>query len=365
MTGENEKPTGGVRLEQVGRDDDGMRLDRWFKKHVPALSHIQVEKALRKGQIRLDGKRAKGATRIEAGQSVRIPPTGEGKSGAAGGERRQPQSRLSAEEIAEIRDWVIYRDEWIIAINKPAGLAVQGGSGQTRHLDGMLEALRYNADERPRLVHRLDKDTSGLLLLARNATIARSLAKIFEGRSAHKIYWALVRQTPSQDKGWISLPLAKHPSPAGEKMVVDEEDGKESLSLYYKMGKARKGVGWVALMPLTGRTHQLRVHCAASEAPILGDGKYGGRDAYPFNEDFPKDLMLHARELSLPHPHDGTTLRLQAPVPTHMSEALSQLRFDQRKGEDAVDVLEQYATDLKHCPPRAIDIFFRKKPLRD
>lgn len=349
-----------VQTGRVAQDDDGIRLDRWFKKHHPSFGYSGVEKALRKGQIRLDGARAKGATRVAAGQEVRIPPYPMRPRALTHSGARAEALTLSPEERDEIRSWILYKDDWVLALNKPAGLAVQGGSGQMKHLDAMLEALRYNAAERPRLVHRLDKDTSGLLLLACNATAARKLAKNFENKRAHKLYLALVRQYPAQKKGWISLPLLKQTTAAGDKMVVDEGGGKEALTLYQGLEKARGGIGWIALMPLTGRRHQLRVHCAASKAPILGDGKYGGRDAYPYSDDFPKNLMLHAAEISMPHPQDGTTLRVRAPLHGHMKEALEQLGLEARRGFDAVDLLEDYARDLAHCPPRPIRDFFKQ-----
>ena len=349
-----------VSMVKVGPDDGGVRLDRWFKKHYPAFGYIQVEKMLRKGQIRIDGKRAKASTRLEPGQEIRVPPVPD-RSGDDRPRKSSMEIRMSPEEIQSIRDMVIYKDDWVLAINKPAGLAVQGGTGQSKHLDGMLDALRYEKQEKPRLVHRLDKDTSGVLLLARNATSARILTNAFKGKTAKKVYWALVAAVPMQKKGWIYLPLEKQAGAQGEKMIVDHVRGKEALTLYNRIDKAGRKVAWVALMPLTGRTHQLRAHCDALEAPILGDGKYGGKSAYPLGDRLSKDMMLHAREIALPHPEDGTTLRVRAELSPHMLKAWKELGFNQNHGEGAIELLEGYADDLAHCPPRDLIDFFKSK----
>ncbi|MCZ4282984.1 RluA family pseudouridine synthase [Kiloniella laminariae] len=352
-----------VTMVMVAPDDGGVRLDRWFKKHYPAFSYIQVEKMLRKGQIRIDGKRAKAATRLEPGQEIRVPPMPE-RSNEDRPAKTASEQLMSPEEMQAVRDLVIYKDDSVLAINKPAGLAVQGGTGLSTHLDAMLEALRYEKQEKPRLVHRLDKDTSGVLLLARNAPAARKLTEAFKGKSARKVYWALVSAVPPQKKGWIYLPLEKQAGGQGEKMVVDYDNGKEALTLYSMIDKAGRKAAWVALMPLTGRTHQLRAHCGALEAPILGDGKYGGKKAYPLGENIPKDMMLHAREIAVPHPDDGTTLRIQAALSPHMVQAWKTLGFNQLHGEGATEMLEGYAADLSHCPPRELGDFFKPKKQR-
>ena len=353
-----------VTMVKVGPHDGGSRLDRWFKKNYPAFSYIQVEKMLRKGQIRIDGKRAKASTRLEPGQEIRVPPVPDKASGDRP-KKSAAEISMSPEEIQAVRDMVIYKDDWVIAINKPAGLAVQGGTGQSKHLDGMLDALRYEKQEKPRLVHRLDKDTSGVLLLARNAPAARVLTKSFKSKTASKVYWALVAAVPMQKKGWIYLPLEKQAGSQGEKMVVDYDNGKEALTLYNRVDKVGRKVAWIALMPLTGRTHQLRAHCGALEAPILGDGKYGGKSAYPLGDKVSKDMMLHAREIALPHPEDGTTLRVTAELSPHMVKAWEALGFNQKKGEDAIEILEGYSGDLAHCPPKELRDFYNAKDDRD
>ncbi|MEH6633112.1 MAG: RluA family pseudouridine synthase [Halopseudomonas aestusnigri] len=349
-----------VTMVKVGPHDGGVRLDRWFKKHYPAFSYIQVEKMLRKGQVRIDGKRAKASTRLEPGQEIRVPPVPD-RSADDRPRRSSSEVVMSREEMQAVRDMVIYKDDWVLAINKPAGLAVQGGTGQSKHLDGMLDALRYEKQEKPRLVHRLDKDTSGVLLLARNAPAARILTQSFKGKTAKKVYWALVGAVPPQKKGWIYLPLEKQPGAQGEKMVIDYDNGKEALTLYNRIAKAGRKAAWVALMPLTGRTHQLRAHCGALEAPILGDGKYGGKNAYPLGDKIPKDMMLHAREIAIPHPEDGTTLRIKAELSPHMVQAWESLGFNPNHGENSIELLEGYAGDLAHCPPQDLRDFFTTK----
>ena len=319
-----------------------MRLDRWFKKRFPALGHGRLEKLLRTGQIRVDGKRARSNTRLAPGQAVRIPPLPEAAS--------PPPSRARAADLETLRDAVLHLDDWVIAIDKPPGLAVQGGSGQTRHLDAMLDALRLGAPERPRLVHRLDKDTSGVLLLARSAPAARALAAAFRSKGARKIYWAAVVGLPKSRRGRIDLPLAKRAARGGEKMTGDRAAGKAALTLYETVKTSGRRAAWLALSPLTGRTHQLRAHCAALGHPILGDGKYGGAAA--FLPDLAKRLHLHAREIAVPHPDDGTTLRVAAPLPPHMLQTWAALGFDPEGGRAAAAALEAASELARAHAPR-------------
>ena len=263
---------------------------------------------------------------------------------------------------------MLYRDDWVIALNKPAGLAVQGGTRQHRHLDAMLEALRFEAPEAPRLVHRLDRDTSGVLLLARSAPAARRLSAAFGSREARKIYWALVAGVPEQRRGYIDLPLVKRPGAqgGGERMRPDADgdaaDSRSALTAYGVVDEVRLAprgprLAWLVLIPLTGRTHQLRAHCAALGTPIVGDGKYGGKRAFPdglaerLGPAWGGRLMLHAREIALPHPDDGTTLRVSAPPPPHMAAAAAVLGFDEVRAERVAETLLQYADGLGHSPP--------------
>lgn len=315
-----------VQTRVIPDEEADQRLDRWFRKHYPQVTHGRLEKLLRTGQVRVDGKRAKGSLRLTAGQEVRIPPLGEAPSPPKPSPSRHRE--LSAEEIEELRARVLFRDDWVIAIDKPAGLAVQGGSGTSRHLDGMLDALRFDADERPRLVHRLDRDTAGVLLLARTAEAARRLGGSFKSDAPRKLYWALVAGVPERRRGAIDAPLGKQGGAGGEKMTTTAPDARPALTRWMTVATRGRQASWLALRPMTGRTHQLRVHCLALGHPILGDGKYGGRSAFPERLPVPKQLFLLAREIALPHPEDGTTLRVQAPLPPHFRDAFDLLGFD-------------------------------------
>ncbi len=352
-----------VRAVTVAPEEAELRLDRWFRQHYPGLGHGRLEKLLRTGQVRVDGRRAKSGTRLAAGQVVRVPPLTPPEPGTA------PKRAVSApdpRDLEALRASVLFRDEAVIAIDKPAGLAVQGGSGQHRHLDAMLDGLRFGAAERPRLVHRLDKDTGGVLLLARTAAAARKLAAAFKGKSAQKVYWALVAGAPPEPRGRVDAPLSKTGG-AGREKVGAGADGKPAQTLY-QLVQTRKvagaAVSWLVLMPLTGRTHQLRAHCAALGTPILCDGKYGGRAAFPPGLVFeglasrdaagiPKRLMLLAREIAVPHPEHDATLRVEAPLPAHMEAAFAALGFQAVRGERAAGDLIGYAEGLAHSPPGA------------
>ncbi|WP_119169215.1 RluA family pseudouridine synthase [Algihabitans albus] len=312
-----------VETRIVAPGEADQRLDRWFKRCYPGLGHGRLEKLLRTGQIRVDGKRAKANTRLEAGQAIRVPPIE--RDGEAASPKPAVPS-LSKAEVEALRASVLHRDARVLALNKPAGLAVQGGPKQAKNLDALLDLLTFGADERPRLVHRLDRDTSGVLLLARTVAAARALTGAFKQDDARKLYWALVVGKPPKARGLIRLALDKRGGPGGEKVRVDEA-GKQAETRYAVIAAA-KGITWLLLNPLTGRTHQLRVHCAALGCPILGDGKYGGKAAFPERLQVPKTVMLHARELAVPHPDDGTTLRVQAPLPPDRLAVWQKLGFD-------------------------------------
>lgn len=312
-----------VQILDVKPDEADLRLDRWFKRRFPGLQHGKLEKLLRTGQIRVDGKRAKANLRLAPGQTVRVPP---GVEEMGDGEAR-PRPPVREADARFVQSLVIHKDEDVIAINKPPGLAVQGGTGTPRHLDAMLDALRFGAEERPRLVHRLDRDTSGVLLLGRSARAASDLAAAFRDKSARKIYWALVAGAPKPAQGKIDLPLAKVAGPGGER-VAEDEDGKRAITLYTTVERALNRAAWLALMPLTGRTHQLRVHCAHGlGTPIVGDVKYGGEGALLRAEGVAPKLHLHARAITLPHPKGGM-LSVSAPLPPHMIEAWKFFGFD-------------------------------------
>jgi 23S rRNA pseudouridine955/2504/2580 synthase len=303
----------GVQILGVGPEDADLRLDRWFKRHFPGLGHGRLEKLLRTGQIRIDGKRARAGDRLTTGQNIRVPPLEEW---AAALPKHIPIIKPRDSDLAAIRAAVLYRDADVIVLNKPAGLAVQGGTGTTHHLDGLLDALRFDAAERPRLVHRLDKDTSGVLLLARNAPAAAALATNFRSKAARKTYWAVVVGLPLPRQGKIDMALAKLPGRGGEKMTP-EEDGKSAVTYYSVIENAGDKASFIALLPITGRTHQLRAHCLVLGTPILGDGKYGGAESQIPGAPNIRNLHLHARSIALPHPQGGV-LQATAPLPPHM-----------------------------------------------
>jgi len=318
---------GGVRTIAVASADGNIRLDRWFKRHFPALTHGRLEKLLRTGQVRLDGKRAQASDRVQPGQTIRVPPLGN----LAPTRAAATPAPARPEEAKALQDAVLYRDADLIALNKPAGLAVQGGTGVDRHLDALLDILRFDAVERPRLVHRLDRDTSGVLVLARSARAAAELAAAFRAKATRKIYWAAVVGLPKPREGKIDLPLAKLQGRLGERVMPDEDDGKPAVTRYEVVSHAGDKLAWLALMPITGRTHQLRAHCVALGTPILGDGKYGGRASRPLGVPEPRKLHLHARVLILPRP-DGSVLKLTAPLPEHMKATWRFLGFEEAEG---------------------------------
>lgn len=318
----------GVQTIEVKSDDDGVRIDRWFKRHYPALSFGQLQKIMRKGEVRLDGKRVKGKERVAAGQMVRVPPLA---LSAEPSEKRPQKPHLSDADIQETQSWVVYKDDAVIAVNKPAGLPTQGGTGQSRHLDGLLDALRFGSEHRPKLVHRLDKDTSGALLLGRTPKAAAALAKAFQTKETDKRYWALVAGTPKNRDGRISVRMDKIAVKGHERMVVSA-DGKSSLTDYSVIDSAGQMASWLALKPHTGRTHQLRLHCAEMGHPIVGDGKYGGQAAF-LTGAISRKLHLHSRFISFPHP-DGGMLTVTADLPEHMAASFDFLGFDPSDYED-------------------------------
>lgn len=311
----------GVETRTVAAREDAIRLDNWFKQHFPTLGYGRLQKLLRTGQVRVDGKRAKPGLRLVPGQLVRIPPISDSLAA--------PTTRKGSggKDASFIQGLLLHQDDDVLVINKPAGLAVQGGTGITRHIDGMLDALRFDAEERPRLVHRLDKDTSGVLVLARNRKAAAHLGRSFNGKSARKIYWALTAGVPRLAQGRIDLPLNKVLGPNGERMAVDAEDGKRAVTLYSIIERSGNKLAWVAFWPQTGRTHQIRIHAMEMKTPVLGDGKYGGAEAFLQSDEVAPQLHLHARQISLPHPSGRGTLLVAAGLPPHMQKTWSLMGF--------------------------------------
>jgi 23S rRNA pseudouridine955/2504/2580 synthase len=314
----------------VDEDDDGIRLDRWFKRHMPEVSFNLVSRWARTGQLRLAGKRAVPGDRIEAGQEIRIPPA---EATPARPARPQPKrERLTDEEVHLVRDMVIYEDPNAFVLNKPPGLATQGGTKTTQHLDRLLDGLAGEG-VRPKLVHRLDKDTSGALLVARSARAAGLFGKAFSGRTARKVYWALVVGVPDSAKGEIDAPLAKQPGTGGEKMHISEEHGLPAKTRWRTIDRAGNRAAWVELQPLTGRTHQLRAHMAAIGHPIVGDAKYGGPEAF-LTGGISRKLHLHARRIRIDAP-DGGKIDVTAELPGHFAESLATLGFEAAAGDVA------------------------------
>jgi 23S rRNA pseudouridine955/2504/2580 synthase len=309
-----------VRQFTVQHDDDDIRLDRWFKRHLPQVGFATVSRWARTGQIRIDGKRAKVEDRVSAGQIVRVPPGGDNILATG------PKRELTEEEIQRAEAMLITQDKAAIVLNKPPGLATQGGTGMKEHVDGLLDAFA-GTGPRPRLVHRLDKDTSGVLLIARTPGSAAFFSKRFSVRSAKKVYWALIVGVPSVTEGIIEAPIAKQPGTGGEKMYVDPIQGQPARTRYRVIDRAGNRAAWVELQPFTGRTHQLRVHMAALGHPIVGDSKYGGPEAF-LTGSISRKMHLHARRLIIDHP-DGIPLDVTAELPEHFAASMVQLGFDQ------------------------------------
>lgn len=315
----------GVQMIEIAEADGDMRLDRWFRQHFPQLRHGELEKLLRKGQIRVDGGRVKASRRLVPGETVRVPPI------APAPEKEPSRQRVPAADAEFIRDLVIYEDKAVIALNKPFGLAVQGGAKTARHIDGMLDALAHGG-ERPRLVHRLDRDTGGVLILGRTRKAAAALSEAFQKHKVEKEYWALVSGMPRPAQGSITLPVAKKMicvnTADQERMVTAApgEDAKAAHTDYQLVEEAGGKAAFLALRPRTGRTHQLRVHCAAIGHPIVGDGKYGGSAA---RLDGVSPMMhLFCRAMRFPHPAGGDCL-IRAPLSGHMLKTWRFFSFEE------------------------------------
>ena len=314
-----------VQLIQVKAQDDNIRLDRWFARHYPDLKNGQLQRLLRGKNIRVNGKKAISAQHLMTGDEIRVPPL-------TVSEKSNLPRDLSRADIDFMKSLVIYKDKDIIALNKPAGLAVQGGSKTERHIDGMLDALRFEVEEKPHLVHRLDKDTSGVLILGRTSNVAAELAHAFKTRKVHKVYWAVVVGRPKLSSGKIEAPLAKLSGKGGgEQMKIDYENGQPAVTLYRTVDSLGKKASWLEMSPLTGRTHQLRVHAAeALNTPIIGDGKYGGDRSYAVGIEHNKKLHLHARAIHLER-SNGQTLEIMAELPKHMLDTFEFLGFNTKE----------------------------------
>ncbi|WP_174800851.1 RluA family pseudouridine synthase [Martelella limonii] len=318
----------GIEHIKVDHDEAGMRLDRWFKLHYPGLGFGALQKLLRSGQVRVDGGRVKSDTRVEPGQTIRIPPMNVDPKVAGPIPGKALKHASDADLLARM---LLHEDERVFVLNKPAGLAVQGGSGVVRHIDKMLEAWTNKRGEKPRLVHRLDRDTSGVLVIARSRRAAQSLTEAFRERTTKKTYWSLVKGVPRKRDDKISTWLVKEQTPDGDRMRIakhGEADADHAVSYYRVVDTAAHTLAWLEMEPYTGRTHQLRIHAHHIGHPIIGDPKYFDDDP---NWEFPggiqKRLHLHARHIDVPHP-DGGRLRVTAPLPPHMVQSWNLLGFD-------------------------------------
>jgi 23S rRNA pseudouridine955/2504/2580 synthase len=312
----------------VAADESGMRVDRFLEARFPGLSFSHIQRVIRKGEVRVDGKRTQPKNRLEAGQAVRIPPL----------RLDAPKPRTAANEADEktrafLQSITLFEDDDVLVLNKPMGLAVQGGSGTTRHIDGMLEMLRDGKGQRPRLVHRLDKDTAGSLLIAKTRFAAAALAKTFRSRSARKVYWALVAGVPKVGQGRISTYLAKEEREEESFMRIarhGERSAVHAVTYYAVVETAGPLLAWISLKPVTGRTHQLRAHMDHIGHPIVGDPKYFARENWELPGGMQHRLHLLARRIAVPHPRGGV-IDVTAPLPPHMLQSWNLLGFDAKR----------------------------------
>jgi 23S rRNA pseudouridine955/2504/2580 synthase len=315
-----------LQMSKVEQDEAGIRLDRWFRRHFPQLTHGQLQKMLRTGQIRVSGKRAETSTRLEAGQDIRVPPQ----------VVESPQietTKKSERDANDLKKLILFEDEDVMVLNKPAGLAVQGGTGLRESIDDMLHALSDQKNGRPKLVHRLDRDTSGVLLVAKTVFAASRLAESFRHRDTQKIYWGITLGIPKPEKGRIEVALVKR----GESMMVatkKDDDAKSAVTVYQNMERALSQAAFVALWPITGRTHQLRVHMEYIGTPLLGDKVYGKEMPLSMpRDDLGKGLHLHARRLIIPHPRRGV-IDVVAPLGSEMRKTWKYFGFDANADAD-------------------------------
>jgi 23S rRNA pseudouridine955/2504/2580 synthase len=326
-----------VHTATVTSDESGMRVDRFLEARFPGLSFSHIQRIIRKGELRVNGRRAQPKQRLEAGQAVRIPPL----------KLDAPKPRAAGSEADErtrafLKSITLYEDADVLVLNKPMGLAVQGGSGTTRHIDGMLDVLRDAHGQRPRLVHRLDKDTAGCLLVAKTRFAAAALAKTFRSRAARKIYWALVAGVPKPRQGRISTFLAKEEREDESLMRIarhGEEGASHAVTYYAVVETAARALAWVSLKPVTGRTHQLRAHMAHIGHPIVGDPKYFAKENWELPGGMQNRLHLLARRIAVPHPRGGT-IDITAPLPPHMQQSWNLLGLDATRYDPIVEAPE-------------------------
>jgi 23S rRNA pseudouridine955/2504/2580 synthase len=324
-----------VETIEVKSSEAGVRLDRWFKIHFPDVGYSYLQKLLRTGQIRVDSRRVEANARLEAGAKIRVPKIVRQEKKAVSSVA--PPLGLSKADRDRIQRMILFEDEHVLVLNKPFGLAVQGGTGTKRHIDGMLAGMadRFGG-ERPRLVHRLDRDTTGVLLVAKHRDAAAKLGRVFQTRSAAKTYWALVKGVPKPHQGKVEAPLVKAAGPDGDRvrkaLPGEQEEAMHATTHYSVVDRVASKAAWVSLKPVTGRQHQLRAHMALIGHPIVGDNKYGGDKSMPAEQIEPK-LHLHARRLLLPHPYTGGKIDVTAPLPEHMKKTWELLGLDAERYE--------------------------------
>jgi len=326
--------SGPVETIEVKGSEAGVRLDRWFKIHFPEVGYSYLQKLLRTGQIRVDSRRVEANARLEAGAQIRVPRIVREEKKSAPSVK--PPLGLSKADRDRIERMILYEDEHVLVLNKPFGLAVQGGTGTRRHIDGMLAGMAGRFGERPRLVHRLDRDTTGVLLVAKHRDAAAKLGRIFQTRAAAKTYWALVTGVPKPHQGKVEAPLVKAAGPEGDRvrkaLPGEQAEAMHATTHYSVIDRVASKAAWVSLKPVTGRQHQLRAHMALIGHPIVGDNKYGG-DKGMSAEQIEHKLHLHARRLVLPHPYTGGKIDVTAPLPEHMRKTWDLLGLDAERYE--------------------------------
>lgn len=318
-----------VETIEIRRDEAGLRLDRWFSVHFPAVTHGYLQKLLRSGQVRVNSKRVQANARLEAGQQVRVPAVVRLPPKVP--PSMVPPLGLSKGDRDFIESLILFEDEVVMVLNKPFGIAVQGGTGTKRHIDGLLAGMADRFGDRPRLVHRLDRDTTGVLLVAKTRDAAARMGRIFQTRSAAKTYWALVKGVPKPPQGKVEAALVKAAGPDGDrvrKALPGEQDKAMHATTHYSViDRVAHKVSWLSLKPVTGRQHQLRAHMALIGNPIVGDNKYEGEHVLA---DSGIDVMLHlhARRIIIPHPAGAANIDVTAPLPPHMLKTWGMLGLD-------------------------------------